>query len=60
MWHGIFTMHMLIEVSRILEGAGAHHVAWSLKFGFPHQDLLTEEKKIKQRKYQMKKQGIGF
>jgi len=53
-------MHVLIEVSRILEGAGAHHVAWSLKFGFPRRDLLTEEKKIKQRKSRMKKQGIGF
>ena len=36
-------MHVLIEVSRILEGAGAHHVAWSLKFGFPRRDLLTEK-----------------
>ena len=53
-------MHVLIEVSRILEGAGAHHVAWSLKFGFPHWDLPTEEKKIKQRKSRMTKQGIGF
>ena len=44
-WHGIFIMHMLIEVSRILEGAGACHVACSLKFGSPHRDLLTEEKK---------------
>ena len=35
-------------------------MAWSLKFGFPHQDLLMEEKKIKQRKSRMKKQGIGF
>ena len=53
-------MHVLIEVSRILEGAGAHHVAWSLKFGFPHRDLPMEEKKIKQRKSRMTKQGIGF
>ena len=53
-------MHVLIEVSSFLEGAGAPHVAWSLKFGFPRRDLPTEEKKIKQRKYQMKKQGIGF
>ena len=56
-------MHVLIEVSRILEGADAHHVAWSLKFefSFPRWDLEvpTEEKKIK-RKYRMKKQGIGF
>ena len=37
-----------------------HHVAWSLKFGFPHRDLPTEEKKIKQRKSRMTKQGIGF
>ena len=49
-------MHVLIEVSRILEGAGAHHVAWS----FPHRDLPTEEQKIKQRKSRMTKQGIGF
>ena len=39
---------------------GAHHVAhgrWSL---VPHRDLPTEEKKIKQRKSRMTKQGIGF
>jgi len=27
---------------------------------FPHRDLPTEEKKIKQRKSRMTKQGIGF
>jgi hypothetical protein len=58
--HGIFTMHMLIEVSRILEGAGARHVACSLKFGCPHRDLPTEEKKKQQRKYPKENQDIGF
>ena len=53
-------MHMLIEVSRILEGAGACHVACSLKFGSPHRDLLTEEKKKQQRKYPKENQDIGF
>jgi len=43
-------MHMLIEVSRILEGAGARHVACSLKFGCPHRDLPTEEKKQQPKK----------
>ena len=38
-------MHVLIEVSRILEGAPASHVACSLKFGSPRQDLPTEEEK---------------
>ena len=52
MWHYMFPV--LIEVTRILEGASAHHVAWLLKFGFSHQDLLTEEEK------KTKKIGSGF
>ena len=31
-----FPMPVLIEVSRILEGASAHHAAWTLKFGSSH------------------------
>ena len=52
-WHGIFNMHMLIEVSRILilEGAGARHAACPLKFGCPHQDLPTEEEKKQEIKH---------
>ena len=45
MWHCMFPMHVLIEVSRILEGTSAHHVEWSLKFGLSRRDLSTEEKK---------------
>ena len=50
MWHCMFPMHVLIEVSRILEGASVHHVAWSLKFGCSHRDLLTEEKEKQTKK----------
>ena len=37
-WHGIFNMHMLIEVSRILEGL-------VVEVRCPRRDLPTEEKK---------------
>jgi len=43
-------MHVLIEVSRILEGTSAHHVEWSLKFGLSRRDLPLKRKKNKQRK----------
>ena len=48
-WHGIFTMHMLIEVSRILEGAGAPTGTFRLK-----------RKKNNQRKYPKENKDIGF
>ena len=60
MWHCMFSMHVLIEVSRSLEGTSAHHVEWSLKFGLSRRDLLTEEKKNKQRKNPKENQVIGF
>ena len=59
-WHRIFTMHMLIEVSRILEGAGARHMACSLKFGSPHQTFRLKRKKNNQRKYPKENKVIGF
>ena len=43
-------MHVLIEVSRILEETIAHHVAWLLKFGLSRWDLPTEEKKKQTKK----------
>ena len=57
--HGYFTTHVLIDVFRILEGASAHHVSSLLKFGFPHWDPPTEEKKSKQRKYRMKNKALA-
>ena len=33
-WHCMFPLHVLIEVSRILESARVHHVVWLLKLGF--------------------------
>ena len=33
-WYCMLPMHLLIEVSRTLESASAHHAAGSLKFGF--------------------------
>ena len=53
-------MRVLIEVTRILEGAPARHVACSLKFGSPRRDLPTEEETNNQRKYQKENQGVGF
>ena len=50
-------MHVLIEVSRILEGTSAHHVEWSLKFGLSRWDLPTEEKTKTNKE---KNQVIGF
>ena len=58
--HGYLIIYVLIKVFRILEDASTHNLAWSLKLSFPCQDLLTEETKIKQRQYQMKKHSIGF
>ena len=56
-WHCMFPMHVLIEVSRILEGTSAHHVELSLKFGLFRRDLPTEEKKKTNKE---KNQVIGF
>ena len=61
MWHCMFPMHVLIEVSRILEGTSAHHVAWLLNFGLSHRDLPTEEKKqTNKEKNPKENQGIGL
>ena len=54
MWHCMFPMHVLIEVSRILEGTSAHHVEWSLKFGLSRRDLP-----LKRKKKQTKKKSKG-
>ena len=54
MW---FPMHVLIEVSRILEGTSAHHVEWSLKFGLSRRDLPLKRKKKTNKE---KNQVIGF
>ena len=60
MWHCMFPMYVLIEVSRILEGTSAHHVEWSLKFGLSRRDLPLKRKKKKQRKNPKENQVIGF
>ena len=44
MWHGIFNMHMLIEVSQILEGFICTPRGMVV-VRCPHRDLPTEEKK---------------
>ena len=50
MWHCMFPMHVLIEVSRILEGANVNHMACSLKFSSSHWDLPTEAKEKQAKK----------
>ena len=60
MWHCMFPMHVLIEVSRILEGTSAHHMEWSLKFGLSRRDLPTEEeKKTNKEKIQRKIKSLA-
>ena len=49
-WHCMFPIHVLIEVSRILEGTSAHHVEWSLKFGLSRRDLPLKRKKKQTKK----------
>jgi len=44
-WHGIFNMHMLIEVSRILEGFICTPRGMVVEVRCPRRDLPTEEKK---------------
>ena len=39
-----FSFFFSLRDGRHLEGTSAHHVAWLLKFGLSHWDLLTEEK----------------
>ena len=56
MWYGYLTVHVLTEVSIILEGSLGPD-RWS---SVSRWDVSTKEKKYKQRKYLMKKQGIGF
>ena len=60
MWHCMFPMHVLIEVSRILEGTSAHHVEWSLKFGLSRRDLpLKRKKKTNKEKIQRKIKSLA-
>ena len=65
MWHENLTMHVLFEVSRIMEGAHAHHIACSLQLKFQtsdsrHRDLSTvqSEKKSKKENIEWKSQRI--